>query len=104
AGWHAAERARQRGRADATCHVERLLAQLPRDAGLVTVLDGHQAALSWLGGVHGHKVKPLGVEHFGQSASLGDLYRHHGIDANAIAHAVMAVAPGRPVRHLSALG
>jgi len=32
----------------------------------------------------GHKVEALGVEHFGQTGSLADLYRHYGIDANAI--------------------
>jgi pyruvate dehydrogenase E1 component len=63
AGWHAAERARQAGHRDATCHVETLLAPLARDAGLVTILDGHPATLSWLGGVRGHRVRPLGVEH-----------------------------------------
>lgn len=103
AGWHAAERARQRGKVHAQSHIERLLSQVPRDAGLVTVLDGHHTTLSWLGSVYGHRVKPLGVEHFGQSGTLTDLHAHHGIDANAIAHAVNAVAPGRPVRHLKAL-
>jgi pyruvate dehydrogenase E1 component len=29
-------------------------------------------------------VRPLGVEHFGQTGSIPDLYRHYGIDANAI--------------------
>ncbi len=103
AGWHAAERARQRGRAEATCHVERLFDQVPRDAGLVTVLDGHPMALSWLGAVRGHRVKPLGVEHFGQSGTIPDLFHAYGIDANAIAHAANAVSPGRPVRHLGEL-
>jgi pyruvate dehydrogenase E1 component len=103
AGWQAAERARQRGVVNAMSHVERLLAPLSRNCGLVTVLDGHPATLSWLGGVYGHRVKSLGVEHFGQTGSIEDLYRHYGIDANAIAHAGQAVSAGRPVRHLAAL-
>jgi pyruvate dehydrogenase E1 component len=103
AGWQAAERARQRGVVNAMSHIERLLAPLSRECGLVTVLDGHPATLSWLGGVYGHKVKSLGVEHFGQTGSIADLYRHYGIDANAIAHAAQAVSAGRPVRHLRAL-
>ena len=57
----------------------------------------------WIGGVFGHRVKPLGVEHFGQTGSIADLYRHYGIDANAIAHAAQAASAGRPVRHLVAL-
>jgi pyruvate dehydrogenase E1 component len=103
AGWHAAERARQRGKADALCHIERLLAEVPRDAGLVTVLDGHPTTLSWIGSVVGHRVKPLGVEHFGQSGTIPDLFHHYNIDANAIVHAASAVSPGRPVRRLTAL-
>jgi pyruvate dehydrogenase E1 component len=84
-------------------HIERLFAPLSRACGLVTVLDGHPATLGWLGGVYGHRVKSLGVEHFGQTGSIDDLYRHYGIDANAIAHAAQAVSAGRPVRYLAAL-
>ncbi|MDF2763265.1 MAG: transketolase [Rhodospirillales bacterium] len=103
AGWQAAGRARQRGQRHATSHIEALLAPLQRDCGIVTVLDGHPATLAWLGGVHGHRVKALGVEHFGQTGTIPELYRHHGIDANAIVHAAQAVSGGRPIRHLRAL-
>jgi pyruvate dehydrogenase E1 component len=41
----------------------------------------------------------LGVEHFGQTGTIGDLYRHYGIDTNAIIEAAQNIAPGRPVRH-----
>ena len=60
-----------------------LLGQAPR-ASLVTVLDGHPATLSWLGSVHGQRTYPLGVDHFGQSGEIADLYRLHGIDEDAI--------------------
>jgi pyruvate dehydrogenase E1 component len=103
AGWQAAERSRQRGNPDAASHVERLLAPLPRACAIVTVIDGHPATLAWLGGVGGHLVKALGVEHFGQTGTIQDLYRHHGIDANAILHAAQAAASGRPVRYARAL-
>ena len=103
AGHQAAERARQRGNAQALSHIERLFAPLGRDCGLVTVMDGHPVGLSWLGGIYGHRVKALGVEHFGQTGTIQDLYRHHGIDANAIIHAGQAVSAGRAVRHLQAL-
>jgi pyruvate dehydrogenase E1 component len=99
AGWTAAERARQRGNARARSHVERLLEGVSRDCGLVTVVDGHPATLAWLGGVNGQKVTSLGVEHFGQTGTIGDLYRHHGIDANAIIHAAQSLTPGRPMRN-----
>ncbi|MBA4790954.1 MAG: transketolase [Rhizobiales bacterium] len=103
AGWTAASRAREAGHWDAMSHVERLLAPLPRHCGLVTVLDGHPATLGWLGSVLGHRTRALGVEHFGQTGTLQDLYRHHGIDTAAIVSAAQAIAPGRPVRHLRAL-
>src|SRR5213080_3146338 len=96
AGWTAAQRARERGLVHARSHIERLLADIPDHCGIVTVIDGHPAALSWLGGVAGHRVRPLGVEHFGQTGSIGDLYRHYGIDTNSIVAAVQAVVPGWP--------
>src|SRR5712692_836371 len=103
AGWQAAQRAKERGLARARSHVERLLADVPFDCGMVTVLDGHPATLAWLGAVHGHRIRPLGVEHFGQTGSIPDLYRHYGIDANAIVAAAAALTPGRPIRYLKAL-
>jgi pyruvate dehydrogenase E1 component len=100
AGWTAAQRARERGALGARSLVERLMADVPRDCGVVTVLDGHPATLAWLGSVHGHRVRSLGVEHFGQTGSLGELYRHYGIDAQAIMRAGEVLAAGRPLRHL----
>jgi pyruvate dehydrogenase E1 component len=103
AGWSAAQRARERGLVHARSHIERLLADVPAHCGIVSVLDGHPATLAWLGAVAGHRTRALGVEHFGQTGSLGELYRHYGIDANAIVAAAQAIAPGRPIRHLKAL-
>jgi pyruvate dehydrogenase E1 component len=103
AGWTAAQRARERGLVHARSHIERLLADVPPHCGIVSVLDGHPATLAWLGAVAGHRTRPLGVEHFGQTGSLAELYRHYGIDANAIVAAAQAIAPGRPIRHLKAL-
>ncbi|TPL99667.1 1-deoxy-D-xylulose-5-phosphate synthase N-terminal domain-containing protein [Mesorhizobium sp. B2-3-10] len=102
AGWTAAQRAREHGVAHAQSPVERLLASVPSHCGLITVLDGHPATLAWLGSVEGHKTRSLGVEHFGQSGTIADLYRHHGIDAQSIARAAQSLSPGRPIRHLRA--
>ena len=41
----------------------------------MTVIDGHPAALGWLGSVRGHRLEALGVEQFGQTGTIGDLYR-----------------------------
>jgi pyruvate dehydrogenase E1 component len=98
AGWTAAQRARARGNARAEAHVERLMADLPAHCRIVTVIDGHPATLSWLGAVAGHVTIPLGVEHFGQTGTIGDLYRHHGFDAEAIAGNVQGLTRGRQIR------
>ena len=63
---------------------------------VVSVLDGHSHALAFLGGALGVPQLPLGVDHFGQSGSRGDLYRHYGVDAAAIAraaHSLLARGP-----------
>ena len=83
AGWLGAARARRAGRA-AVSHVESLLAPLAPGAALVTLLDGHPAAHSWLGAVRGQRVVPLGPDRFGQSGDLPDLYREYGMDVDAI--------------------
>jgi pyruvate dehydrogenase E1 component len=71
----------------AESHVERLLRPLGRAARLVTILDGAPSALSWLGGVMGARVAALGIDRFGQTGDLPDLYRRYGLDAAAIGRA-----------------
>jgi pyruvate dehydrogenase E1 component len=98
AGWTAAQRAREKGLNEASSHIERLLADIPSHCGIVTVIDGHPTTLAWLGSVHGHRTRSLGVEHFGQTGSIDELYRHYGIDAQGIVTAAEAFSPGRPIR------
>ena len=97
AGWTAARRARADGDRGASSHVDALLAALPAGAGLVTVLDGHPATLSWMGSVRRHATHALGVERFGQSADLLDLYALHGVDAASIVGAAREVLNHRRV-------
>ncbi|MEM6623466.1 MAG: transketolase [Pseudomonadota bacterium] len=104
AGWTAAQRARRRGIATAQGHIERLLAPLPAHCRIITVIDGHPATLGWLGAVHGHRAVPLGVEHFGQTGTVQDLYAHFGIDADTIASAAESLSPGRRLRNPASLG
>ena len=84
AGWHAAQRARLHGDFEARSHIEALLSEIPHRAGLVTAIDAHPATLGWLGSVLGHRTVTLGVEHFGQTGTVHDLYAHFGIDGAAI--------------------
>jgi pyruvate dehydrogenase E1 component len=60
-----------------------------RAAPLVTVLDGHPHTLSFLGAVNDTPIACLGVQDFGQSGDVQDLYRHFGIDAEEIAGAAL---------------
>jgi pyruvate dehydrogenase E1 component len=88
-GWSA--RLRQGDLQTNDSHIEVLLGSLRREAGLVSVIDGHPATLSWLGSVCGHRIIGLGVDHFGQSGDIPDLYRIHGIDTDAIVDAAARV-------------
>ena len=82
--WSARSAARWTSSKAAPSHVENLLSALAPGAGLVTVIDGSPGALSWLGGVKGMRVSPLGVDRFGQTGDLPDLYRTYRLDAEAI--------------------
>ena len=95
AGWRKAQGERRAGNTRAEAHVERLLAPLAPDAALVTVIDGDPATLSWLGAVVPHRVQALGVDRFGQSGDVPDLYRYYGIDTEAILDAAAAACLGR---------
>jgi pyruvate dehydrogenase E1 component len=83
-GWSARKAARWVGGSNERCHADTLLAGLAPGAGLVTVIDGSPGALSWLGGVKGMRVSPLGNDRFGQTGDLPDLYRSYRLDAEAI--------------------
>ena len=86
-GWSAAQAARWQGKR-APSHVEKLLGRLAPDAGLVTLCDAAPASLSWLGGVIGQRVAPLGVDRFGQTGNLADLYAAYRLDGDAITQSI----------------
>jgi pyruvate dehydrogenase E1 component len=75
----------------ASSHAARLLGRLSPGARLVTVIDGPPSTLAWLGGVAGHRVVALGVERFGQSGDIQDLYRAYRLDSEAILDAAATV-------------
>jgi len=68
--------------------IAELLGDAPKGEPLVTVLDGHPAALAWLGSVDGRRVEPLGVDEFGQCGDLPALYERYGINTDAITKSV----------------
>jgi pyruvate dehydrogenase E1 component len=77
-------------------HLERLVGAEEEGVPVVSVLDGHSQALAFLGAALGVPQLPLGVDHFGQSGALADLYRHYGLDAGAIAGAARLLLGGLP--------
>ena len=94
AAWNAATKARSLDQARNISAIEKHMSLLVPHTLLVTVLDGHPATLSWIGSVRGHRTIPLGVEHFGQSGTIKDLYRHFRIDTQAILEAVQSASAG----------
>ena len=68
----------------AQSHIETLLSSIPKDTKLITVIDGHPMTLSWVGSVYGHKTITLGVDRFGQTGNIKDLFSEFEIDSNSI--------------------
>jgi transketolase C-terminal domain/subunit len=81
----------RRGRRDGDDDILDVLFPSSRAAPIVTVLDGHPHALSFLAGVHAAAIVSLGVDDFGQSGDVADLYRHFGIDADSIVDAALGL-------------
>ncbi len=79
-------RARRGGRLG---HLPTLIPPVDRRAPMVTVHDGASHALAFMGSVFGAPVVPLGVDTFGQSGTIRDLYGYAGIDTNHIVEAAL---------------
>ena len=69
------------------------LLPVDRAAPIVTVLDGHPHTLSFLGAVRRVPITCLGVDDFGQSGDVNDLYRHFGVDSETIVDAALDLMP-----------
>jgi pyruvate dehydrogenase E1 component len=83
-----------RGLREPRPYLETLVGADEEDVPVVSVLDGHSHALAFLGGALGVPQLALGVDGFGQSGTRPDLYRHYGIDAEAIAGAATVLLGG----------
>lgn len=70
-----------------TFHLEGLIPESERQVPIITVLDGHSHALSFIGSVFGSHTLCLGVDEFGQSGQAEELYDHYQIGVKAIAQA-----------------
>jgi pyruvate dehydrogenase E1 component len=81
----------RQGQADAPAWILDQVFPAARATPLVTVLDGHPHTLAFLATVNRVACTTLGVTRFGQSGSLEDVYRYHGIDADSIVRAGLDV-------------
>lgn len=79
----------RQGLTDAATGVLDDLFPADRTAPIVTVHDGHPHTLAFLAGVHGAPIACLGVQDFGQSGDVDDLYRHFGIDTETVVGACL---------------
>ena len=73
-------------------HLSELFPVATRRQPMVTVLDGASHTLGFLGSAFGAPVVPLGMDRFGQSGTIGDLYGYAGIDAPHIVEAGILAA------------
>ena len=71
-------------------HIASLIRPDERNAPIVTVHDAASHALAWLGSVFGQRVNPVGVDAFGQSGAIVDLYDLFDLLPQQIANAALA--------------
>jgi pyruvate dehydrogenase E1 component len=55
----------------------------------VTVTDAASHTLAWLGGCFGARTVSVGVDEFGQSGSIADLYAHFGLTTGHVVSAAL---------------
>ncbi len=67
-----------------------LRAVLPDRTPVVTVHDGASHAMAWIGSALGVPAVPIGVDRFGQSGTIADLYALHDLDSGSIVNAALA--------------
>jgi pyruvate dehydrogenase E1 component len=81
------------GLADGDAEILDDLFAADRAAPIVSVIDGHPHTLSFLGAIRQVPISCLGVDDFGQSGDVDDLYRHFGIDTDTIVGAALDFMP-----------
>ena len=71
--------------------IEELFETTNKESVIISINDAHSSSLTWIGGALGKKIISLGVDEFGQSGNLKDLYKHYSLDAEAIVDACAQV-------------
>jgi pyruvate dehydrogenase E1 component len=73
-------------------HLGQLLIDANAKAPVVTVHDASTHAMAWVGSVLGQTVVPVGVDRFGESGTVEEIYDLVGLDADSIVNAgVLAI-------------
>lgn len=70
-------------------HLATLIPTSLRHAPIVTVHDAASHAMAWLGSVFGQRVVPVGVDDFGESGTLQELYGRFGFLPGQIVNAAL---------------
>ena len=96
-GWRGALRTGVRNaREPEAAHLDVLLRSSEPAAPIVTVHDAASHAMAWFGSVTGAPVVPLGVDAFGQSGRIADLYDAFELSTgHVVTAALAALARGR---------
>ncbi len=64
---------------DGAGQLDDLIHPAERSAPIVTVHDGATHSMAWLGSVYGQRVLPIGVDRFGESGTIAELYEAFGM-------------------------
>jgi pyruvate dehydrogenase E1 component len=88
--WRMSHKSKSKG-LNKKSRIEELFEHTNKDSIIVSINDAHSSTLTWIGGAVGKKIISLGVDEFGQSGNLKDLYRSYSIDKNAIVDACAQV-------------
>jgi pyruvate dehydrogenase E1 component len=75
---------------DSTIHLENLIHPEERDLPIVTVHDASSHAMSWIGSAFGQRVVPVGVDRFGESGTIEQLYEAFGLLPDQIVNSAIA--------------
>jgi pyruvate dehydrogenase E1 component len=90
AGWRGSLRDALRGARDPRATGDHLRSIFPAGVPVVTVHDAASHAMAWIGSALGVPCVPLGVDSFGQSGTVADLYELHDLVPGAIVNAALA--------------
>ena len=70
-------------------HLATLIPPALRSAPIVTAHDAASHALAWLGSVYGQRVVPVGVDDFGESGTIPELYERFGLLADQVVNSAL---------------